>query len=86
MRTTMTVDDDLFAKLRDAAHRQRLPMRRLIDQVLRSGLRSMSSRKTQPLSCPTFSMGTPVVDLDKAGSFAAILEDEEILRKLELRK
>jgi len=82
----MTIDDDLFADLRETAQRRRLPMRRLVDQALRAGLRSMGTRKARRVACPTFSMGTPAVELDKAGALAAMLEDEEILRKLELRK
>jgi hypothetical protein len=86
MRTTMTIDDDLMAELRDTAHRRQVPMRRLIDQTLRAGLRSLGTRKARRVACPAFSMGTPAVDLDKAGALAALLEDEEIARKLELRK
>ncbi len=86
MRTTMTIDDDLAAELRDMAHRRRLPMRRLIDQALRAGLRSLGTRKPRREGCPSFSMGTPAVDLSKAGALAAMLEDEEVLRKVELRK
>ena len=82
----MTIDDDLFADLRETAQRRRLPMRRLVDQALRAGLRSMGTRKARRVACPTFSMGTPAVDLNKAGALAAMLEDEEVLRKLELRK
>ena len=82
----MTISDDLMAELRDMAHRRRLPMRRLIDQALRAGLRSLGSRRTRRLACPTFSMGTPAIDLSKAGAFATRLEDEEVLRKIELRK
>jgi hypothetical protein len=82
----MTLDDDLAAELRDVAHRRRLPMRRLIDQALRAGLRSLGAPRGRRAPCPTFSMGTPTVDLTKASALAAMLEDEEIVRKLELRK
>ena len=82
----MTIDDDLATELRDAAQKRRLPMRRLIDQALRAGLRSLGRRKARRVACPSFSMGTPTVELDKAGALAAMLEDEEARRKLELRK
>lgn len=42
-------------------------MRRLIDQALRAGLRSLGTRKARRVACPTFSMGAPMVDLTKAG-------------------
>lgn len=86
MRTTLTIDDDLMVKLRDVAHRRGLPLRRLVDLTLRAGLRSVATRRRVSGACPSFSMGTPTVDLDRAGAIAASLEDEEIARKIELRK
>ena len=68
------------------AHRRRLRMGRLTDQALRAGLRSLGTRKARRVACPTFSMGTPAIDLSKAGALATMLEDEQVLRKIELRK
>ena len=38
-------------------------------------------RSSEPFRTPTFSMGRPTVDLDRALPLAAELEDEELLRK-----
>jgi len=43
-------------------------------------------RAKTPYVCPVFSMGESRVNLDKALSLAASLEDAEVLRELELRK
>ncbi len=86
MRTTLTIDDDLMEKLRHVAHRRGLPMRQLVDMSLRAGLRNLSAKRRPNRRCPAFAMGTPAVDLDRAGVLAAALEDEAIAHKLELRK
>jgi hypothetical protein len=86
VRTTLTIDDDLMEKLRDVAHRRGLPIRKLVDMTLRVGLRGLAAKRRPSRPCPAFAMGTPAVDLDRAGALAAALEDEEIARKLELRK
>ena len=38
MRTTLTLDDDVAARLRDLAHRRRLPFKEVVNSVLRRGL------------------------------------------------
>ena len=90
MRTTLTIDDDLMRELKDAAHREGLPLKQLVNRALRRGLRAMDkSGTTRPYRCPTFSMGVPspgTIDLDKALAIAGELEDEETARELELRK
>jgi hypothetical protein len=90
VRTTLTIDDDLLNELKEVAHREGLPLKQLVNRALRRGLRALDeSVAGKPYRCPTFSMGVAApgtVDLDKALSIAAELEDEETARKLELRK
>jgi hypothetical protein len=89
MRTTLTIDDDLMKALKDAAHRAGIPLKQLVNRALRRGLDSLEgSAAGQPYHCPTFAMGEPVAgwNLDKALALADELENEEIARKLELRK
>jgi hypothetical protein len=38
MRTTLTLDDDVATKLRQLAHRRRLPFKEVVNTVLRRGL------------------------------------------------
>lgn len=88
MRSTFRIDDDLLTELKTRARREGLPLTRLVNRVLRAGLAVMDGGgpKRRPYRESTHAMGVPRVDLDKALALAAGLEDEEILRKMSLRK
>lgn len=88
MRTTLTVEDDLMRELRELAHRKGLPLKRLIDRLLRVGIEHLDRSPRQEGYHPTtYQMGEPLVpSLDKALQIAAALEDDETARKLNLRK
>ena len=88
MRTTLTLDDDVAAKLDGVAHKKKLPFKRVVNEALRAGLTQME-HPCQPkrYKLKTFKMGfSPAYNWDKALSIAAEIEDEEILRKMSLRK
>lgn len=86
MRTTVTLDPDLAARLRAIARRRGISFKQALNQAVRAGLRV----QRQPPAAPpryTQAMGLrPGVDLDRALHLASALEDEEIGRKLEVRK
>jgi hypothetical protein len=88
MRTTVRIDDELLLKLKAQAAREHISLTRLLNRTLRTGLQA--SRKPGPPKRPyhekTFAMGAPLVGLDKALALASSLEDEEIVRKMMLRK
>jgi len=87
VRTTVRLDDDLLRDLKDRAHREGTSLTRLLNSLLRAGLRA--GRRPSPRGRykeKTTSMGTPAADLDKALALAALLDDEESIRKLRLRK
>ncbi len=44
VRTTLTLDDDVAAKLRELAHRRRVPFKEVVNSVLRRGLAAQESR------------------------------------------
>lgn len=44
MRTTLTLDDDVAAKLRDLAHRRQLTFKEVVNSVLRRGLAAQETR------------------------------------------
>ena len=48
MRTTLTLDDDVAAKLRELAHRQRAPFKEVVNAVLRRGLTTQEHRAEGP--------------------------------------
>ena len=85
MRTTVDIQTHLLNRLRDQAHAQGIPFKELLNRVLRRGL-AATPETTGAYACTTFAMGTPHRPLDKALVLADSLEDEEIARKLALRK
>lgn len=88
MRTIIKIDDDLLARLKEQALRKRIPLTKLVNQILRGGLRTdrhTASRKHRYQE-ETHPLGRPRVFLTKAVALAAQFEDEEILRKMALRQ
>jgi hypothetical protein len=86
MRTTVTLDADVAAKLRTVARQRGVSFKQALNQAVRAGLvgRGRSARRFKQYTQP---MGLRAgLDLDKALRLAAALEDEEIARKLEVRK
>jgi hypothetical protein len=88
MRTTVRIDDDLMIELKTRAHAESVSLTRMLNRTLRTGLaqRKPDGQRTRRFKQKTVSMGRPKVDIDKALALAAQLEDEEIARKLALRK
>ena len=84
MRTTVDVEAHLIKRLRAEAHRRALPFKQVLNRVIQLGLDAEA--RTEPYQCPTFSMGEPSVDLDKALRIAGELEDEETVREMERRR
>jgi hypothetical protein len=74
-------------RLRAEANRRGISFKSVLGDVIRRGLEDQPSA-TEPFTCPTFDMGMPVagINLDKALALSATLEDEEIVREMELRK
>jgi hypothetical protein len=87
MRTTVDLDPDVDARLRTLARERGVPLRVVINDALRAGLHPTVTSETRPYVLPSRRLGLrPGVDVDKALALAGELEDEETLRKLELRK
>lgn len=88
MRTTTRIDDDLLDELKEQARKQRTPLTKVLNRTLRAGLSASRSRtrRTARHHEQTYAMGRPRINLGKALAAATRLEDEEILRKLMLRK
>lgn len=85
MRTTVTLDDELAARLQAIARERGVSFKEALNSTLRAGL--YTRRPTRRYRVPTRRLELrPGIDLDKALQLAAQLEDDEIARKLELRK
>ena len=82
MRTTLTLDADVERLLRDAMYRHGKTMKDAVNDGLRAGLRPQKRVAAPAFSFPVVAMGAPLVDLTKANSLAAELEDQELIAKL----
>lgn len=86
MRTTVTLDEDVAAALQSVAAERGMSFKETLNAAVRAGLASPGGR-SGPYRMPSRKLGLrPGVNLDKALQLAGELEDEETVRKLELRK
>ena len=84
MRTTITLDPDVDLGVRRLMTERGLSFKAAVNEAIRSGIRPRatgSAYRTQPVA-----MGAPAMPIDKALRLAAQLEDDELIRKLSLRK
>ncbi len=77
MRTTVTLDDDTAALVRQRMRERGLTFKQALNDSIREGVRGER---------PTFRtevarMGRPTVNLDRALQLAAALEDDELVRR-----
>ena len=83
----MTLDPDVEALLRRTMKKRGISFKAALNEAIREGLSGASPRRARAFTLKTYRMGfRPEVALDKALSLAAALEDEELARKLSLRK
>lgn len=84
MRTTVTLDPDVEAKLRAVMRERGISFKAAINDAIRAGLSEPSApaRRFKVKSAP---LGARF-NIDKALTFAGELEDEEIIRKMEMGK
>lgn len=88
MRTTLDIEEHLLDRARRIAKRAKLPLKEVVRRALGAGLDMLEPRpKRKPYRLTTYRMGfPPSLHLDKALQMAAVLEDEEAVRKLLVRK
>jgi pheromone shutdown protein TraB len=86
VRTTVTLEPDVAARLQKLASERGTSFKATINATLRAGLEAHNPT-ARPYREVTRSLGVqPGIDLTKALRVAQELEDEETLRELELRK
>ena len=89
MRTTLTLDDDIANRLKEIAYRTGRSFKSVVNESLRAGISGGANVPApKPYRVKPASLGDVVgpYNLDKALSLADRIEDEEIGRKLQLRK
>jgi hypothetical protein len=86
MRTTITLEPDIAARLRRLATERGTSFKSTVNATLRAGLEAErgSGRPYREVTRPLGAQ--PGVDLTKALALASAYEDDEILRELEARK
>ena len=85
MRTTLTLDEDVAARLRHLMRERGISFKDAVNTTLRVGLTGTIPSTTYRL--PTYAMrARPGIDLDRALRLDAAVEDEEVIRELELRR
>lgn len=84
MRTTITLDPDVDARLRRLMQEKGVTFREAVNSVLRAGLGPDPAG--EPFRTPTYDLGSPTQSLDKALELAGRLEDEALHNKMALNK
>ena len=82
MRTTLTIDPDVAAELKRLRRKHDSSFKALINQLLRLGLRELSTQSRAPMAGEPFqtrvvSLGAPFIDLDNVAETLAIAEGED---------
>lgn len=86
MRTTVTLEPDLAARVRSVARERGISFKAAINAIVRAGL-AADLATGQPYTERPRELGLlPGIDLTKALDLAARLEDEETIRQLEARR
>ena len=77
MRTTLTLDDDVAARLKAAVRKQRRPFKQLVNEALRGGLEALDRPRhaRRPFRSKGFDLGPSLV-----GSLDNV---EEVLSRVE---
>jgi len=87
MRTTVTLDDDVAARLQSVARERGISFKEALNRAVRAGLAGQQGTSPTPFETPARPLGLRAgIDLTKALAVAAAMEDEELIRRLELRK
>ena len=83
MRTTVTLDDDLFDALKRQAQERDVALKEVLNDAIRAGLAAGTPVAKKYRMRPRNLGVRPGVNLVKALELSAELEDSEIVRKLE---
>lgn len=80
MRTTLTLDDDVAARLERLRQRQRLPLKQIINRALREGLARLEEpHPPQRFRTRVRSLGRPLVgNLDNVAEVLDVVEPHQI--------
>jgi len=87
MRTTVTLDADVERLIRNAMRERGVSFKEALNQAVRDGMLAKTRLRAKKFVQQSFPMGeTQLFRWDKALAVAEAMEDEELSRKLTLRK
>ena len=87
MRTTVTLDPDVERLIRDAMRERAISFKQALNEAARNGLRGKERKRLRKFTQKTYRMGEgQEFRWDKALAVSDAIEDEELSRKLSLRK
>ena len=83
MRTTLTLEPDVAEKLKRAIRQRKLPMKTVVNDLLRTALSNPAPPAAKPFQVKPFNMGgfLPGIDPHKLNQLIDELEIEEFLKK-----
>lgn len=74
MRTTLTLDDDLFMALNERARATGRTFKEVVNETVRRGLFDSEPRRV--IVAPTLDLGDPLVDVTKALNLSMRTDEE----------
>ena len=87
MRTTITLDPDVERMLRSSMRERGISMKEALNEAVRAGLTTARPKAPRRFVQKTYALGAEAqFRWEKALAVAEAMEDEEIVRKLSLRK
>lgn len=89
MRTTLTIDDDIAARIEERRRRDGMSLKQVVNVLLREGLRSSRQKPgTKPYRTRTRALGLrPGFDASRLNQLVDELEmDERLAREIQLRR
>ncbi len=81
MRTTVTLDPDVEALVKQAMREQGLSFKQALNQAVRAGLGRHQGGPVSPFRQRRFNLGRPRIDLAKALALAGELDDQRTLER-----
>lgn len=84
MRTTVTLEEDVAARLRETAHTRGISFKAAINEAIRAGLAEPPDAR--PFHVQSRPLGLRAgIDLTKANALAAQLEDDDLIERMKRR-
>jgi hypothetical protein len=84
MRTTITLEPAAEAYVRNLMRERGLTFKQAVNKAILDGAEAPEGRKQ--FSTPTYDMGKARIDITKALQIAGELENQEIIRKMQMGK